>query len=143
MAERFGRVGWRGLGEYAGWSLLMSIGTPALPMPGFVFLFTMFGFFLCCCFNSSAVPASDEIRVQKSAPFPTRQWLYAGHDPLSGVQVSNEPVRRNQIVEDKSASARMWMKEVQDEVWRTRTGNGYKAHMRVSLQYKAKPKSQP
>ena len=25
---------------------------------------------------------------------------YAGHDTLSGVKVSNEPVRRNQIVEE-------------------------------------------
>ena len=49
--------------------------------------------------------------------------LYAGHDTLSGVKVSNEPVRRNQIVEDKFTSVRMWMKEVQDEVWRTRTGS--------------------
>ena len=70
-------------------------------------------------------------------------FLYAGHDTISGVKVSNEPVRRNQIVEDKFTSVRMWMKEVQDEVWRTRTGNGYKAHMLVSLQYKTKPKSQP
>ena len=66
---------------------------------------------------------------------------YAGHDTSSGVQVSNEPVRGNQIVEDKFTSVRMWMKEVQDEVRRTRTGNGYKAHMRVSLQYKTKPKA--
>ena len=54
------------------------------------------------------------------------------------MKVSNEPVRRNQIVEDKFMSVRMWMKEVQDEVWRIRTENGYKAHMRVSLPYKTK-----
>ena len=68
-------------------------------------------------------------------------FWYAGHDTISGVQVSNEPVRGNQIVEDKFTSVRMWMKEVQDEVWRTRTGNGYKALMRASLPYKTKPKS--
>ena len=65
MAERFGRVGWRGLGEYTGWALLMPVGTAALPMPGLVFLFAMFGSFLCCCCHSSAAPAPDEIRVQK------------------------------------------------------------------------------
>ena len=32
---------------------------------GLVFLFAMFGSFLCCCFNSPATPAADEIRVQK------------------------------------------------------------------------------
>ena len=82
--EKFGRgivqfadgliFGWRSalgvsvgevLGEYAGWALLMPVGTAALPMPGLVFLFAMFGSFLCCCFNSSAAPAADEIRVRK------------------------------------------------------------------------------
>lgn len=85
------------------------------------------------------------VRLPLSPPFKGRVkrsfLLYAGHDTLSGVQVSNEPVRGNQIVEDKFTSVRMWMKEVQDELWRTRTGNGYKALMRVSLQYKTKPKS--
>ena len=33
--------------------------------------------------------------------------MYAGHDTRSGVKVSNGPVRRNQIAEDKLASARM------------------------------------
>ena len=50
--------------------------------------------------------------------------LFAGHDTLSGVQVSNEPVRGNQTVEDKFTSVGIWMKEVQDEVWRILTGNG-------------------
>lgn len=45
--------------------------------------------------------------------FPWPFYLYAGHDTSSGVKVSNEPVRRNQIVEDKFAPAREWMKEVQ------------------------------
>ena len=67
---------------------------------------------------------------------PTR---YAGHDTSSGVKVSNEPVRRNQIAEDKFAPARARMKEVGSEVRRTRTGNGYKAYSRASLHYKAKP----
>ena len=65
--------------------------------------------------------------------------MYAGHGTLSGVKVSNEPVRGNQIVENKFTSVRMWMKEVQDEVWRTRTGNGYKAYLRVSRHYTTKP----
>ena len=38
---------------------------------------------------------------------------YAVHDTLSGVKVSNEPVRRNQRVKDKFALARMWMKEAE------------------------------
>ena len=66
-------------------------------------------------------------------------FLYAGHDTSSGVKVSNEPVRRNQIAEDKFAPARARMKEVGSEVRRTRTGNGYKAYSRASLHYKAKP----
>ena len=70
---------------------------------------------------------------------PTR--LYAGHDTSSGVKVSNEPVRRNQTVEDKFAPAREWMKEVQDETRRTRTGNGYKAYLRASRQYTTKPQT--
>lgn len=65
--------------------------------------------------------------------------VYAGHDTSSGVKVSNEPVRRNQIVEDKFAPAREWMKEVQDETRRTRTGNGYKAYLRASRHYTTKP----
>ena len=68
-----------------------------------------------------------------------RVSLYAGHDTSSGVKVSNEPVRRNQIVEDKFAPAREWMKEVQDETRRTRTGNGYKAYLRASRHYTTKP----
>ena len=36
-----------------------------------------------------------------SLPETTRFFGYDGHDTLSGVRVSNEPVRRNQIVEDK------------------------------------------
>ena len=67
--------------------------------------------------------------------------VYAGHDTSSGVKVSNEPVRRNQIVEDKFAPAREWMKEVQDETRRTRTGNGYKAYLRASRQYTTKPQT--
>jgi hypothetical protein len=67
--------------------------------------------------------------------------LYAGHDTSSGVKVSNEPVRRNQTVEDKFAPAREWMKEVQDETRRTRTGNGYKAYLRASRQYTTKPQT--
>ena len=66
-------------------------------------------------------------------------FVYAGHDTSSGVKVSNEPVRRNQIAEDKFAPARARMKEVGSEVRRTRTGNGYKAYSRASLHYKAKP----
>ena len=66
---------------------------------------------------------------------------YAGHDTSSGVKVSNEPVRRNQIVEDKFAPARGRMKEVQDETRRTRTGNGYKAYLRASRQYTTKPQT--
>ena len=66
-------------------------------------------------------------------------FLYAGHDTSSGVKVSNEPVRRNQIAEDKFAPARARMKEVGSEVRRIRTENGYKAYSRASLHYKAKP----
>ena len=38
--------------------------------------------------------------------------LYAGHDTRSGVKVSNGPVRRNQIAEDKFSPVRARMKEV-------------------------------
>ena len=38
--------------------------------------------------------------------------LYAGHDTSSGVKVSNGPVRRNQIAEDKFSPVRARMKEV-------------------------------
>ena len=58
--------------------------------------------------------------------------LYAGHDTRSGVKVSNGPVRRNQIAEDKLASARVRAKEVGSEVRRTRTESGYKAFSRAS-----------
>ena len=57
--------GWACLREYAGWALLMSAGTAALPPPGFVFLLPMSGSFLLVVHNSPAAPAADEIRVQK------------------------------------------------------------------------------
>ena len=92
----------------------------------------------CKCLYNICSELQNLVSIAKvSAPL----VLYVGHDTLSGVKVFNEPVRRNQIVEGKFTSVRMWMKEVQDEVWRTRTGNGYKALMRVSLHYKTKPKS--
>ena len=65
--------------------------------------------------------------------------LYAGHDTRSGVKVSNGPVRRNQIAEDKLASARMRAKEVGGETRRTRTESGYKAFSRASQHWMAKP----
>ena len=64
---------------------------------------------------------------------------YAGHDTRSGVKVSNGPVRRNQIAEDKLASARMRAKEVGGETRRTRTESGYKAFSRASQHWMAKP----
>ena len=65
--------------------------------------------------------------------------LYAGHDTRSGAKVSNGPVRRNQIAEDKLASARMRAKEVGGETRRTRTESGYKAFSRASQHWMAKP----
>ena len=64
---------------------------------------------------------------------------YAGHDTRSGAKVSNGPVRRNQIAEDKLASARMRAKEVGGETRRTRTESGYKAFSRASQHWMAKP----
>ena len=81
-----------------------------------------------------------ERHVSDDAPSWAHFLLYAGHDIGSGVQISTGPVRRNPKVEDKFATVRSWMKEVQGECRRTRTGSGYKAYLRARLQYKSKPK---
>ena len=52
--------------------------TGTLPPRGFVSLLAMFGSFLLVVHNSPAAPAADEIRVQKSASFPTRLRLGLG-----------------------------------------------------------------
>ena len=51
--------------------------------------------------------------------------MYAGHDTRSGVQVSNGPVRRNQIAKGKFSPVRARMKEAGGEVRRIRTESGY------------------
>ena len=80
----------------------------------------------------------DEAK-EKGIVEPYADSLYAGHDTRSGVKVSNGPVRRNQIADDKPASARMRAKEVGGETRRTRTESGYKAFSRASQQWMAKP----
>ena len=50
--------------EREGWGVCITPESTLSPMPGFVFLLAMFGSFLCC-FNSPAIPAVDEIRVQQ------------------------------------------------------------------------------
>lgn len=89
--------------------------------------------------GSNPSPSANLRYKQRARDMPRAFFVYTGHDTSSGVKVSNEPVRRNQIVEDKFAPAREWMKEVQDETRRTRTGNGYKAHLRASRHHTTKP----